>query len=366
MNGAGNNSIWLGFDAVDTWMFRDGRPFDQGDAGASVARSVFPPFPPTLVGAVRAMLWRQTLGGKWDTSKLGDGTNWQQVKQDRQDEKVLGPLLFGPPLVLHNGQPVFPVPLHLVEGKVKGRDEKRLTFLRPRKNSFKSDLGDKVQLLAPVEDLEGIKTISDRWVTQEGMERILNGKVPDKDQLIPTGKLWNTESRVGISIDPGTRVVRESQLYMASHVRLCENVRLAVEMQGWNAEVPNGLTPVAGEHRMAEVQALEKEIVLPEPVTPEKDGQIVLIAISPVAPDDKGNIPGLPGDKLMSACTGRPVPIGGWDSRAHAAIPLRRCWPAGSVWFLEGFEGEPPSAIGMATEWGFGRVLVGRWPHDGQ
>lgn len=356
------SGVWLGFDAVDTWMFRDGRPFNQGDAGASVMRSVFPPFPPTLVGAVRALLWRRALGGaKWDDQikrKLGNGTNWLKGA-------TLGPLRFGSPLVLHDGQPVFPVPLHLVEGKVKDTNDRKLTFLRPADNVIHCDLGDK-RLPTPAEALEGIKTISDRWVTQEGMERILNGKVPDKDQLIPTGKLWNTESRVGISIDPGTRVVRESQLYMASHVRLCENVRLAVEMQGWNAEVPNGLTPVAGEHRMAEVQALEKEIVLPEPVTPEKDGQIVLIAISPVAPDDKGNIPGLPGDKLMSACTGRPEPIGGWDSRAHTAIPLRRCWPAGSVWFLEGFEGEPPSAIGMATEWGFGRVLVGRWPHDGQ
>ena len=356
MNGAGNSSVWLGFDAVDTWMFRDGRPFDQGDAGASVARSVFPPFPPTLVGAVRALLWRQALGGNWDTKKLGDGTNWS-------NGATLGPLRFGPPMVLYNGQPVFPVPLHLVEGKAKGTDKKQLTFLRPQKNSFECDLGNEVQLPAPVEDLEGIKTISNRWVTVEGMESILNGEVPHDEHLIPTSKLWHTESRVGIGIDANSRVVRESQLYMASHVRLCENVRLAVEMQGWNGNVPEGLTPVAGEHRMAEVHVLEKEIALPKPVTPE-DGSVVLIAISPVAPDKHGNIPGLPDDKVVSACTAKPVPIGGWDSRAHAAIPLRRCWPAGSVWFLEGFEGKPPEAIGVATEWGFGRVLAGKWPQN--
>ena len=353
MSGAGNSSVWLGFDAVDTWMFRDGRPFDQGDAGASVARSVFPPFPPTLVGAARALLWRQALGGNWDKSKLGDGTNWLKGA-------TLGPLRFGPPLVSHDGQSVFPVPLHLVEGKNKD-DRKALTFLRPapQGKEIHCDLGKK-RLPEPAAALEGIKTISDRWVTLAGMNEILQGKVPSEDHFVPVDELWQTEPRVGIGIDSGTRVVREAELYMASHVRLCENVRLAVEMRGWSGDVPEGLTPVAGEHRMAGVQQVEAP-GLPEPLTAE-DGSVVLIAISPVAPDDKGTIVGLPKDKLISACTGKPVPIGGWDSRARAAIPLRRCWPAGSVWFLENFEGAPPTSIGTATEWGFGRVLVGRCP----
>ena len=352
-----SGGVWLGFDAVDSWMFRDGRPFEQTDAGAAVAASVFPPFPPTLVGAVRALLWRRAPGGNWDKGKLGDGTNWQ-------NGATLGPLQFGPPVVLHdNNTPVFPVPLHVVEGKDKQTKEKKLAFLRPADAVMHCDLGD-VRLPAPVDDLEGIKTISDRWVTLDGMRAILGGRLPEKDHLVPVRDLWRTEERVGIGIDPGSRVVRESQLYMASHVRLQENVRLAVEMQGWDGAVPEKLTPLAGEHRMAEVQTLRQEITLPKPVG-SKDGGIVLIAISPVAPDENGNIADLSQDKVISACTGRPLPVGGWDSQARGAIPLRRCWPAGSVWFLEGFEGTLPTSIGEAREWGFGRVLAGRWPQRG-
>ena len=348
-----SGGVWLGFDAVDTWMFRDGRPFNQDDAGASTARSVFPPYPPTLVGAVRALLWRQALSGKWDDSKLGDGTNWRKPG-------TLGPLQFGPPLVLHDGQPVFPAPLHLVKGKVKDTDERKLTFLRPRENGFGCDLGDKVPLPAPLEDLEGIKTITDRWVTLAGMEMILAGDAPAEDQFVAVEDLWQTEDRVGIGIDPERRVVREAALYMASHVRMRENVRLAVEMRSWDGAAPESLTPLAGEHRMAGVGRIQA-ISLPESVTAE-NGRIVLIAISPVAPDENGEIPGLPDDKVVSACTGKPVPIGGWDSQGKRAIPLRRCWPAGAVWFLEGVDSTSPTSIGVATEWGFGRVLAGRWP----
>lgn len=344
---------WLSFDNIDTWMFRDGRPFNQNDAGAAVAASVFPPFPPTLVGAVRALLWRHVLGGTWDGRKLGDGTNWQ-------NSSTLGPLQFGPPLVLRDGKPVFPAPLHLVEGKDEQTKKKRLTFLWPGKNGVKCDLDDNVCLPEPAEALEGIETITDRWVTLAGMKTILDGCLPEKTHLVPVKDLWQMESRVGIGINPETRVVREAELYMASHVRPCDNVRLAVEMQGWEGELPKGLTPLAGEHRMAGVQQVENP-GLPELATPE-DGCIVLIAISPVAPDDKGNIAGLPEDKLVSACTGKPVPIGGWDSQGKKAIPLRHCWPAGSVWFLENFKGTPPASIGAATEWGFGRVLAAAWP----
>lgn len=46
--------MWLSFAALDVWFFRDGRPFDAGDA--HVASSQFPPPPETMLGATRAIL----------------------------------------------------------------------------------------------------------------------------------------------------------------------------------------------------------------------------------------------------------------------------------------------------------------------
>ena len=71
-----SDRLSLKISAIDTVMFRDGKPFNQADAGASLAASVFPPYPPTLTGAVRAAIWN-ALGGRkedWDKTLLGDGT----------------------------------------------------------------------------------------------------------------------------------------------------------------------------------------------------------------------------------------------------------------------------------------------------
>jgi len=42
----------LFFEAVDVWLFRDGRPFTAGSD--HVAHSVFPPYPSVMQGAIRS------------------------------------------------------------------------------------------------------------------------------------------------------------------------------------------------------------------------------------------------------------------------------------------------------------------------
>ncbi len=355
-------NLQLHINAVDTLMFRDGRPFNQNDAGASEATSVFPPYPPTLVGAVRAALWQGPLKGKWCETKLGNGTNWQE-------RNVLGPLSFDAPLLLKNEQPVFPVPLHILEGADENGG-KHLTRLKPG-SERNCDYRDKVKLPVPEDtSLVGIKTIENRWVNFAGMQKILNGCVPDNGDFIKRTELWRTEPRVGIGIDidekgkakkPKTRTTSDGHLYMASHVRMVDDISLYVNVNGWSDGFDKALRPLAGEHRMAEIKPetdINKQIKLPA-ANLNGETQFCLIALSPVVPDKDGNIAGL--GEVITACLGKLVSIGGWDSRPGSSgpIPLRRCYPAGSVWFIEG-KGKPPGAIGQATEWGFGQMLIGK------
>ena len=60
--------LWL--DPADTLMFRDGRPFNQDDAGRAAAASLFPPPPETIYGAARVGLAR-AMG--WDGSLATGG-----------------------------------------------------------------------------------------------------------------------------------------------------------------------------------------------------------------------------------------------------------------------------------------------------
>ncbi len=41
---------------VDTWFFRDGTPFAADSAPQEKLDSLFPPYPPTVVGALRTVI----------------------------------------------------------------------------------------------------------------------------------------------------------------------------------------------------------------------------------------------------------------------------------------------------------------------
>lgn len=349
--------ICFDIDALDTLMFRDGRPFNQMDAGASEATSVFPPHPPTLVDALRAMLW-QNLGGTkddWDNAKLGNGTNWQ-------DPGTLGPLRFGAPQLMLNGAPVFPSPLHLVEAEDQ-EGKKELTFLEPT-GPYTCDLGKVMLPSAGNADLNGIKTLSDHWLTLEGMDAVLSGVVPEAKQQIRQTDLWRMESRVGIGINPKTHITTDGQLYMASHVRMADKATLRVTLDGWCG--PAGfaqLRPVAGEHRVAFVSSKSKHAA-PQQFAPTGGDRFCIIALSPVVPTDLDNgrstILGLPEGDIVSACIGKVVPIGGWNSQDRKPVPFKSCLPAGSVWFLEA-GAVIPETIGEASAWGFGQIMIAKW-----
>jgi CRISPR-associated protein Cmr3 len=349
---------YLVLDAVDSLMFRDGRPFNQADDGASRAVSVFPPYPPTIVGAVRAALWQGPLAGKWNETKLGTGTNWQKDS--------LGPLSFGPPTLLKNGEPLFPVPFHVVQGTERGTPGKTRTFLRPGADMLECDLG-KVCLPEPDKALDDVRLIEDEWVTLSGIRAILGHQMPKDDHFIKRDRLWCNEDRVGIGIVPETRAVHDGHLYMASHIRLADDVALGVTLN--NADKINKrLQPLAGEHRMAEIDQATKPFHLPAHPKSLENEHYCIILLSPLVPKDALPDAGSAFEKMpgtvVSACLGKTVPIGGWDSQRKQSIPLRRAVPAGSVWFMTTKDTKNlfwPKGLGIGTEWGFGQYLIGKW-----
>ncbi len=364
-----SDRLSLKISAIDTVMFRDGKPFNQADAGASLAASVFPPYPPTLVGAVRAAIWN-ALGGRkedWDKTLLGDGTNWQN------ENNVLGKLEFSAPGVLWDDSPVYRVPLHVVtvkdkEGE-KGRSEPKI--LSPEKTFLDCDMaGGPVRF--PAISGEGVKTIESRWVTLKGMENILAGNPPSKEHLIKKTKIWQIEPRTGIGIERDSRTTVDGNLYMASHVRMSDATSLYVEVGGCDKGcMHDRLQPLAGEHRMAEIASVAR---VGSPKRPKQlnHNRYCVIQLSPLIlesmPNPGGVLPNLPGN-LVSACLGKPLMIGGWDFKKCRPIAMRQAIPAGSVWFM-GVETQEQRAealnwhlgkIGLATEWGFGQIMIGSW-----
>jgi CRISPR-associated protein Cmr3 len=361
--------------ALDTLMFRDGRPFNQGDEGASAAQSSFPPPPPGVVGAIRLALAQQNGfdgNASWPEAALGSGVNWQAA------DSQLGPLNFGALRLARqtsNGtlEYLYPAPLHLALAKRGEQGVEEYIFLLPR-HEFETDLNNdgKVFLPAAPEGYVGVKPLTDCFLTKAGMVAVLNGNVPAKNHVVKADELWSTESRVGIGIDADMRMVNDGQLYTASFVRPVDNLVVVQPVAG----IVEGTTfktcvqRLGGEHRMAQINHLETLQDFPKRCEEfsKKNGkfQYAALAIAPVFLDEMPKpgtaISGLPGT-LISACTGKPVSMGGWDSQAGTPLPMRQILPAGCVFFMETHEAptESSAIIGKAGAWGFGQVLIGKW-----
>lgn len=344
----------------DTLMFRDGRPFNQNDPGAAVAVSVFPPLPPTVVGAIRNGLWN-LLGGAFPTEKLGDGTNWQE-------DGVLKALQFGSLRLRKDKIDYVPVPLHLLCHPASGEKPERLDMMKVE-GKIQTDLGELSLPQMPTvgKDDPRPKQLEDHWISLGGLADLQNGDLPSTASVLPSKDLYKVESRVGIGIDRETSVTIDGQLYMASHIRLQDDVKLVIDVQGLPEGLPKHIhftTAFGGEGRSAGfIETTENKAI--QPSDPAER-----IAVTLLAPADLTGVEVRPGKELVqgynldTVCSGKPILAGGWDFKAKRPIPLRQLVPAGSVFFMTRTADitELPQSIGRATEWGFGQCCVLPWP----
>ena len=368
--------IGIRLEPADTLFFRDGTPFTAGSAPQEGVGSFFPPYPATTAGALRAAL------------ALCNGWSGHERWPERLDKVLgngpddLGSLAVDGPFLLRNCEPLFPMPRHLLGSNEAGQWIPRL-LLRPGPETV-CDLGDAVRLPeAPQtdEEIEGLKIGEGLWLTRPGMEAVLRGMLPDTDAILSHEELWSEEVRIGLQRDSDTRTAMERMLYSTRHVRLRRGVSLGLRVAG----VPDGWTPfghvvpLGGENRLAECRKWDGEVTFDAPIETIMDsGRATVVALSPLD-IELGVYCGrqplaavLGGTRVVSACLGRPQRIGGWDSLAHAPLPLRCVLPSGSVLFCEMPEPERCRDIvglnaglirlGAKQAWGFGLAALGSWP----
>ncbi len=350
---------------VDSWFFRDERPFNAGEAGQGHAQSLFPPHLPSVVGVLRASLAR-TGGwsgrGRWDerlTSVLGDG--YEDMGTFRLHEAT----------VLYQGQPLYHVPLHLL-GRPQEEELHPHTLLHPSEHKITCDLGE-VHLPTPREPARGMKPFEDHWITSTGLGQLLAGDLPDDEHIHSRANLWHREDRIGLARDPEHRSAREGMLYAPSHVRLARDVGLGVRFgleEDW--ALPS-MFRFGGEARLATCQTLDEQWsrpTCPEQLIRER-GRAAIVLVSPTRFDSGLEIPEEfePGLELVSACVGKPIWIGGWNSLERRPKPLTPYLPAGSVLFVKNRDEEAMKKLlalhdghlGQKREQGFGHVFVGTW-----
>ena len=363
MNGS-TARLWT-FEPLDSWFFRDGSPYNAGEGGQSGAGGLFPPFMPTLQGAVRIALARGQ-GWTW-----GCDDRWP-VELGTPDD--LGEVILGGPYVLREGKILYPAPLYLMYKPPLTKEKTLFTRLKPG-DAVESDIGFRRFPLASPR-LPEAKVAEDLWLDREGMERVLDGGLPAGEHVYRATDLWTEEGRTGLARDAGRRTALTGHLYSCRHVRLREGVSLGVRVAGvpgeWHQKAV-GPVPFGGEGRVAvgTVAEADVSIVRAGSLTPERGR--VRFTVTLLTPGRYGDVrrvllagpPGVPG-ACVAACIGKVVPAGGWDSRRREPLPLEPLVPAGSTWFFEADENLVDEITALhgynaGDHYGFGQILIGNW-----
>lgn len=373
-------SFALAIQPHDVLLFRDGKPFS---AGTDVrARSLFPPTPFTLQGAIRA---RVLFSSQVSPAEYVQG----QTQEAQTLQQLIGPSkggygqlrLRGPFLARREkGQWVryFPVPADVV------------------------GLNGGFELLKPLQQFPGRSNLPDGllmpWLCTDKRVEEKRGWISEKDlwayfQENKLVKVWEEtefverEHRFGIAIERVRRTVRESYLYLAEFLRLKEDVALWVDVDGISETDLGGKTgflQLGGEARVAyyEVQQAAPDPIPTPPNPLPRRFKVVLLTPAWFSGgwQPRGGNWGqfFSGSvRLVSAIISRYQPIGGAyvdDKRRREAFqkPMRRFVPAGSVYFFEhdgtaSWTGMPftetPSGEGSCGQIGFGACAIGEWNH---
>lgn len=364
--------IKIRFQAVDTLFFRDGSPFNRQELQANV-RSVFPPSPTTLIGAIR-VAWAKAMGwdgkSQWDkkiTNILGTGFYMPET------------ISFNGPYISYHNELLFPVPAHILAKEPKTSDAIQqpddLVFLK-RGKIRQTDIGD-VALPTHNSEVEGLKNLNANWwVNTKGLNRILNGKLPDKMELFHSSTLWQIEQRTGnYSRENNSRTTGLMSLYTPQHIRLNHHVELVIFAEGLPidetsafkySDIERQLHTLGGEARLCNIkieQCSADNFLNISPINEEADNY-ALIALTP-AQLPEGILPGkFIGDgSILSACNSRPVMLGGWDiNKPRKLMPHL---PAASVLFMKAGSKQKLGNIitdGQHQQWGFGRFVTGIIP----
>lgn len=353
----------------DVLFFRDGKPSTQGQDHA--LRSLFPPHPTTLYGAVRSHLLRSA-GVELDGLHAG---NWaSRVKGLALELGTWGGFgslaLRGPWLVRGEAEVLLPAPLDLAivdDKKALGEEARKVGEVgryRPVDSPSEGSWSHPFRLLSPCKlqggewsewnvgpDAEEPVPARGWYLTSTGLAAWSRGGVPAPEDLVHETALWTGEPRTGVGLEPDQRSSREGHLYTFDFIRLRQGISLGFEARGTSL-APEGTLRLGGEGRTACLEA--GPLLPPAPTWASPPERLVLSLATPAlsAASSSSGAPGLSARGLLGSASTLAAVVpgfllaGGWDLARGEPKPLRRLVPAGSVFLLD------PRGTDLSSLWG--------------
>lgn len=323
-------------EPLDQCFFRGPTPFEAGGE-TTVIHSIFPPLPSTYAGALRPLI--------------------------KDEDKNMRSLKVGWNGVLLDNECWFPMPEDLYISS-QGKDGLwNLERKYIRKKEMSNYPLDYMMTISHKDNHKPVKKITP-YIREEELREYLGAK-PESFAGVDINEKLLIENRIGIQIDPKSRVSKEQHIYTTMCVRPVGGMKLAVDIQG-DLLNSNAVVRFGGEGKLARFSMSAHELNI-EPA-PGNTRYFKLYLATP-AIFRNGWIPGWLNQesftgsfrfrnkavcvKLMCACVGRAVPCGGFSyvintekrERINKPRELRFAVPGGSVYYFKLLQGTYEDAV---------------------
>lgn len=383
-------------------MFRTGRPFDAGTD--TFAESLFPPTLETLQGAVRATIanyWNPKIDGAIAfndtqlTGLIGDrngygrfrltGITLGRCNKAQRDELERQSL---PPGSLEVER-LFPPPAHIMQAKDKSFHR---LLPQPYKTNVHSNMPEGIHhYLASQEECDDALKPIDGWLTETTLYKMLSTDsltgIDIEKEITRKSDIYQEEPRLGIGMHNRTKASAEGFLYQTVMIRMNHKLKHDY-IYGFVVDID--LAPLSSDDEHWSDQRIQEELHLPDQgwmvlggeqrtahfrvLTPEKKRdkrslpRHTLLYLATPAALKNGWKPSLQSElqaTLLTAAIRRYESIGGWKMNQGDATGenkvMRRCVPAGSVYFFDKHIELDQPLTDYSMEIGYGITYEGEW-----
>ncbi len=402
------DSTWQGFRLVpdDVLFFRDGKPSRLGDD--HYHRSIFPPSPSTLYGAIRSRRlfdeqiqvdglnksnWKQRLGAL--TEELGEwggfgtlrlrGPWLLRTKEDGTQELLL-PAPADLSVLTDKGSPEGktrrerreePIPLVIRVLRDRQLPAERAAAHGGHSHPFELLVASTCEndIWQPWDESaeKGKAPVSaEGWfLNSAGLQAWCDGRLPEPSSFVHSRELWGEELRTGVGLETETRTSQEGRLYTFGFIRLKPGVSIGFEACGTALQAGGGVR-LGGEGKLATLESGPAFPTLPPafpdaseepsssasplPLLPTRNSEesatnprrrFRAVFVTPTLSQGGAKPPAF--EDLKATCRAAlvrgSVPLGGWDVQKHRSKPLRRALPPGSTFVFETANHQDPSAL---------------------
>ncbi len=371
----------------ESLFFRTGRPFDAGET--DYTETLFPPTPETIQGAVRTLIATAQDTNATLSQLFRSGSELVSLIGDRQSYgrfRITNIALARRRRDSTDIEPLYPVPAHVQ------KDDQGFFRLRPERKEVSSNMPAGMRYLLPTKEqpVGKIQPV-EGWLNETDLQSVLSA---DTDlsglHIIPSTEVFVHEPRIGIGMDNATKSTRDGMLYSVQMLRMQHDyrsdqgflygflvdIRLADEKQGLlpddqtrstlNLQTQDqGWVVLGGEQRVASYSIVGESLPLHPQIARPRYGTLLYLATPAALKNGWQPEHWPPGVEPIAAAIPRYQLIGGW--RLHPGESggenksMRRCVPAGSVYFFD----SPVPLSSLLThhgmEIGYGITIAGEW-----